>query len=213
MKQLKELSNIFFWARNPVWPRLEDIEKDYQAISLDVKNEGIKLAKVSHVDILTEPNEIINIVPLPENEKHYNSSLDGEAYWVLADFVLSEYPPKLGHLVSLGFENMAPRLGFSPYEEILMGMQYVDKKAGLCNISRNNLAIRHPEFYMYIKEKYYPERTCRALDFLTAAVLTCNTAYDARQKFQDLFVVPEMKEGVMAKIRTLDNVLARYITG
>ena len=166
--------------------------------------KGFQQAKEKGIDIPTEPFEIVKRVPLP-------GQVDGEHYWSVADYILAEYSTELALQVATAFCNMAPQLGFDPFCKIMVGVQYVDKKVGIPNISKMSFGKQHPEFYTFITEKDCPERTKKALDFLTTAIFQFSSATQAREIFPKLLVVPEMETEVKQKLYSIDKAIAKYI--
>jgi len=168
--------------------------------------KGFEQAKDLEIEIPTEPFRIAEIVPLP-------GPVDGEHYWGVADFILSEYPTELGLQVAVAFCNMVPQLGFDPYGKIMIGSQYVDRKADSQSMTRASFASSHPRFYQFVTESDCPERTERTLDFLTTALFQFPSADHAKRIYPTLLVVPEIKAGVRENMDSIDSAVAKYISG
>lgn len=182
----------------------KEINHRYVKIRDENIAEGFQQAKEKGIDITTEPFKIAETVNLP-------GQVDGEHYWGVADYILAEYPTKLALQVASAFYNMAPQLGFDPFGKIMVGAQYVDWKAGTPIIYKMSFAKQHPEFTKFVTEIDCPERTEKALDFLTAAIFQFSNAIQARKIFPTLLVVPEMETGVKQKLYSIDQAVVKYI--
>jgi len=163
-------------------------------------------ARERRIDVPTEPFRIVEMIPLPGH-------IDGEHYWGIADFLLAEYTTELGFLIANAFHNLVPQVGYEPFGKIMIGTQFVDRKAGSPTMTRLSFMEEHPTFYQYISERDCPERTKNALAFLVAGVFQFPDANYSRQIFPKMFVVPEMESGVIQELYSIDKALARYIVG
>jgi hypothetical protein len=182
----------------------EEVNRRYAQIRDSNIRKGFQQAKEKNVDVPTEPFRIAKMVPLP-------GAVDGKHYWGIADFIIAEYPTELALQVATAFCNMAPKLGFDPFGKIMVGAQYVDINAGSLSIARFSFIKEHLDFYEYTTERECPERTEKALDFLTAAVFQFDSADYAKRIFPNLLVVSEMERGVKEKMYSIDEAVAKYI--
>ncbi len=183
----------------------EEVDRRYEQIRDQNIALGFKQARERRIDVSTEPFKIAEMLPLP-------GAVDGEHYWGVADFILAEYPIELGLQVASAFCNMVPQLGFDPYGKIMVGMQYIDRKAGSSSMTRFSFAKEHTDFYQYATEQDCPERTEKALDFLTTSLFQFPSVDHAKRIFPTLLVVPEMEKGVKERMYSIDETVARYIT-
>jgi len=190
---------------NKLFRGSEDINKRYKQIQDKNVAKGFEQARERNIDVNTEPFHIEKMVPLP-------GAVNGEHYWIVADFILAEYPIELGFQVASAFHHMASQRGFDPFGKIMVGMQYTDRKAGSPIMTRFSFAKEHPDFFQYITEKDYAERTEKALTFLATAVFQFSGADYAKKIFPTLLIVPEMKKGVKERIYSIDEVVAEYVT-
>ncbi len=158
-----------------------------------------------NIVLYDEPIKISQISPLP-------GKVDGEHYYAVADFILAEYKTELGALVANAFGLHKDSIGFDPYGKIMVGMQFVDRKAGNPVMARLSFAKEHELLYAYLTEKQFSERTKKAISFLASSMFHFPSAEHTKRMFPTMLVIPEMKEGVIEKLYSMDSDLARYIT-
>ena len=182
----------------------EEVNQRYARIRDENIRKGFQQAQSKGIDVPTEPFRIAEMIPLP-------GQVDGEHYWSVADFILAEYTTALGLQVASAFGNMAHQLGFDPFGKIMVGMQYVDRKAGSPTMTRLSFIREHPALHLYITEHDCPERTEKALDFLTAALFQFPSADHAKRIFPTLLVVPEVVGGVRERMYSIDDAVAKYV--
>ena len=206
---------------------------------MDIRERYLSLAREQaaerSIDPKFEPFEIVKKVPLPGNT-------DGEHYWFVADYLLATYPVELALLVAASFNAMQPRVGFDPYGKIMIGAQFVDRKAAADIQVRVALPDDNPKFSTWlINEKTIParkylselechygphlefskfvlsssciERTGKALDFITAGTFLLDSVDTAKEVWPTLIVVPEVASAVAGKLQSLAGSVGRYITG
>jgi hypothetical protein len=167
---------------------------------------GVQEAREAGIDIKTEPFKIAQQVQFPGN-------VDGENYWHVADYIIAEYSTRVGLQVAASFNVMVPQLGFDPYGKVMVGMQYVDRKAGTPTMFKYSFMREHPDFAAYVTEKHCPERTDKSAAFIGAAFFQFPSARHARQLFPSSIVVPEIKDRVVQKLASLDPEVGAYVAG
>jgi hypothetical protein len=156
------------------------------------------------IDVQSEPLNIMRAFPLP-------GKVDGEHYWAHADYLLAEYPTELGVLVASTFHGLVPQIGFDAFGKIMVGMQFVDKKAGTPVMTRLSFMQTHGTFYEYMTERDCPERSTKAVASLAEAILWFPDIDHAKRIYPTLFVIPEMQPKVAQRLREIDSSIARYI--
>lgn len=133
-------------------------------------------------------------------------------YRDIANYLLAEYPAELGVYIAIAIkETWENTTGHDPYQNIMLAVQYVDRMAGSSFMTDPSFTQEHPLFMQYITETHLPERTKKAIDFLTTGIFQFQDINITREKFPTLITVPEMKRGVKEKLSSIDDVVARYI--
>ena len=215
--------------------RAKKMNERYIQIREQHTDKARQQAAERRIRVAYEPFWIVEMVPLPGNT-------DGEHYWCVADFLLAEYPTELSLLVANAFHNMVPKLGYDPYGKIMIGVQFVDAKAGSEIQARVSLPSQHAEFsqwvikkkviesseYLdavrthfggydkfrkYVMAKKCPERTHKALDLLAAGYFQFKDADAAKRISSTLVVVPEMKKLARDRVLSIDRAVGEYIMG
>lgn len=130
----------------------------YDSLKKKFISEAVQEAESGGIRPQNEIEKIISIFPSPGN-------VDGENYWMIADFILAEYSAPLGFLVTMGFAQLAPSLGFNPFGKIMIGAQFVDRYAGSSMLLRADFAKRFPKTFSFVTEKDFPPGPKRPLIF------------------------------------------------
>ena len=188
-----------FKKGNPENKRYLEIKKEIQDKAFEQTKHRIK-----RIDVPTEAREIGNMLGITKKSEY-------PQYWDIANYLLAEYPAELGVYIASAMKMWATAIGHEPYGKIMLAVQYVDRMAGSSFMTAFSFMKEHPLFIEYMTEKNLPERTQKAIDFLTTGVFQFEDIVNTRMIFPTLIKVPEMEEGVEQKLRSIDDVVARYI--
>ena len=181
-------------------------ERRFEETRKRIQGDAQRQSLDNSVDVMLEPAKIAEMIPLPGNT-------DGEHYWQIANFLLAQYPTELGVSIASSFGYYKPQTGFDPFGKIMVGVQFVDRKAGSPTMARMSFINEYPEFYEYCTTKNLPERTEKAVDFISTALFQLPNASIVKRTFPTMIVVPEMEDLVKKKLHSIDQVVARYIIG
>ncbi|MBN2566702.1 hypothetical protein JXB02_01295 [Candidatus Woesearchaeota archaeon] len=185
---------------------MNDLTLRYSTLRRESQKNASSQAMERGVHISDEPYAIVKKMDIPGN-------VAGEEFWGIASYILAEYPTDLGFQVASAFHRLSPGLGYDPFGKIMVGMQFVDRKAGSSCLVRVSFAKDHPALFSYLTERDCPERTEKSIDFLANATFQFPSVEHARQIFPKMFVVPEVKASVTDRLIEIDPVVGKYLVG
>ncbi len=177
-----------------------DLSDRYAALA----DDAAKRARASSTDPETAAKEVAKKCGL------HNKPREFTAYKDVAAYLIGTYEPEVAYFVAVEInEQYAQSLGYIPIGQIVLAVEHLDKfKKGF--IVKTEELEKNPSLAIGINKS--PERTKRAVAFLTYALLNFPNIGTARKAFT-VYRVPEMRENVLRKLRALDQDVANYIAG
>jgi hypothetical protein len=173
-----------------------------QVAMLRAQEEGKRL----HKNPLETAIEIAEACDF-EHRQHWREFID------VADLLLAEYPTYFSVSVAHQYTNplISNPLGYIPFGKIMIATQYVDRMAGQPVLARYSFMKEHQKLLAYLTQSNLPERTKKAVSFLSTATFYFPNLDAACSRFNAVFVVSEMAEGVKDYISNLDATVGNYL--
>ena len=95
----------------------------------------------------------------------------------------------------------------------MVAVQHADRLSGRPMLTRLSFIRENSAGYVYMIERELPDRTIRAHEFLAAGLFQFQNLETAKRIWPTLLVVPEMKAGVVEKLKARDVEIGRAIVG
>jgi hypothetical protein len=162
------------------------------------------LASSPALDVQEEAQKVIKKCGIRNKPREFS------AYKDVAAYLLDTYPASFAYFVAVDIDQqLRDELGYIPIGQIVLAVEHIDQfQKGF--VVKTEEILTNPSLMTGITRS--PERTQRAAEFLSCALLNFGGIETARKAYS-VYTVNDMKAGATAILRRHDPELAEYITG
>jgi hypothetical protein len=180
----------------------ESLNRRYLTIQREMAESA--LASSPELDVQDEAQTVISKCGIRNKPREFS------AYKDVAAYLLGTYRPSFAYFVAVDIDQQLREvLGYIPIGQIVLAVEHIDQFQKEFIVKTEELD-KNPSLMAGITRS--PERSQRAADFLTCALLNFGDIDTARKAYS-VYTVTEMKERVVATLGKYDAEIVEYITG